>query len=255
LSKNANFRSADLHKIVAQQKALGKRLIWLLAIPFVITAILAAMFISLNTRIADVEVAMKIVTIERYLLTDKNYRGAVDEYETIARTYTSAPIFARLGLLYFQLDPKNNKEIAIQKLTSAKNVDPAYWETYRNLAFIYTSNEQAKEAIDAGKKALALNKNDANTYNNLAWVYATSKEPEFRNMVLAQEYAEKAVALTKDKQPHFLDTLAQVHFEKGGESSQAQALIYLRKAIAISPRPDRQIFKARFTTLFPSEKP
>lgn len=47
---------ADFQQILANQKALGKRFLWLLILPFVLTGIMAAMFFFITTRLADVEV-------------------------------------------------------------------------------------------------------------------------------------------------------------------------------------------------------
>ncbi len=241
--------------ILAKQEALGRRLLWLLMLPSGITVALAFLFFTLSVRIADVEIAMQIVTIERYLLVDKNYSGAIDQYEKIAETYPRAPILARLGLLYFQLDARDPKkrEAAITTLTRARNVDPAYWETYRNLTYIYTLTEHPGQAIEAGKKALELNQFDANTYNNVAWVHATSKEPPFRNLARAVEYAGKAVKLTNERQPHFLDTLAEVYFQRNEPGDRGLAMKYMRQAIEISPPAELKIFYARFKSLFPNE--
>jgi tetratricopeptide (TPR) repeat protein len=225
--------SADLDTIVANQRRLGARIIWLLLLPFFITAAVVWMFYQLSARLADVEVGTKLVTIERYVGVDRNYPWAIGEYERLARTDGRASILTRLGMLYFLLDPKQNLTIALQKLEMATSADPANWEAYRNLTFIYLATGRTKDAIAAGRKALELNETDANTYNNLAWIYTTSKE--FGDLPQAQAYAEKAVALTKEGQWNFLDTLAEVYFRQGDHE---RALTTLRKAKAVADDPD-----------------
>jgi len=215
----------DLQLVIENQKALYRRLLWLFLLPFMITAVFVVMFFRISDRLTDVELGTKLVTIERILDSDKNYAWAVDQYESLAGRYSNAQVFARLGTLYFLLSPKN-KEVALRTLERARTIDPSYWEIYRSLTFVYLA-DQPKEAIEAGQMALKLNKNDANTYNNLAWIYSASNDPAIVNLQLAQEYAERAVKLTMEKQANFLDTLAGIYVRRGARD---RALDSLRKA-------------------------
>src|SRR5262249_34993769 len=123
---------------------------------------------DLDVRLADVEIGTKLVTIERYVGTDRNYPWAISQYKQLANSDGRASILTRLGMLYYLHDPQGNETIALEKLREATHAEPANWEAYRNLTYIYSFTGRDKEAIEAGKKALALNENDANTYNNLA---------------------------------------------------------------------------------------
>jgi tetratricopeptide (TPR) repeat protein len=237
--------------VLVNHDVLRRRLLLLFTLPFFITLVLVVMFFSLSKCLTEVEVGTQVVTIERFLASDQNYAWAVDQYRRIAETRPSAPILARLGTLYFLLDPKDpkNQDLALEKLEAAKAIDSNYWEIYRSLTYIYLATGRLAEAIEAGKKALELNANDANTYNNLAWIYATSSEPALSDLRRAQEYGEKAVRLTKEKQPDFLDTLARVYFNQGDRD---RALECLRKAKAAT-LDDVQKVEAQFKKLFPNE--
>jgi tetratricopeptide (TPR) repeat protein len=248
LSENPDSDVVDLPLAKIVEKVVGRRLIWLFVLPFAITAVTVAMFFVLSKRLNDVEVGTKLVTIERYFATDHNYRAAIDQYETLAKSYSSAPILTRLGTLYFMFDKEKNTDIAIQKLEMAKRVDPGYPEIYRSLTFIYLSTAQLRQAIETGQKALELNADDAGTYNNLAWLHATAKEP-FLDLKLALDYARKAVALTGDKQPDFLDTLAQVYYNLG-DRDNALASFRRAKAAALG---DMQNLQGHFKQLFPED--
>jgi tetratricopeptide (TPR) repeat protein len=227
LTERTNIDSVYTSTMLANQRIFNRRLLWLFLLPFVITAILVVMFLILSRRLNDLEVGTRLVTIERYFEADKNYSWTIEQYEKIAANNNSAPILMRLGVLYFQSDKKKNAEIAIQKLEMAKRVDPQYSEIYRSLASIYVSIGRYKDAIEAGGTALKLNPNDAATYNNLAWMYATSKEPAFVNLQLALQYALKAVELTKEQQSDFLDTLAVIYYNLDDRDN---ALASFRKA-------------------------
>src|SRR6476659_6224865 len=76
---------SDLQTILANQRRLGKRILWLLFLPFIITMIVVWMFHNLSARLADVEVGTKLVSIERFVLTDQNYPSAIAQYEQLAR--------------------------------------------------------------------------------------------------------------------------------------------------------------------------
>jgi tetratricopeptide (TPR) repeat protein len=202
----ANQPLADFEQILANQKALGKRFLWLLLVPFVLTAIMVGMFFVITSRLTDVEVLTKRMNIDRYLEMEGNYIWAVRGYEEIAKTHPSASVLARLGVLYFQADPKNEKA-AIETLDRAKGLDPNNWEVYRSLTYIYTATNRPKDAIEAGQKALALNDVDSGTYNNLAWSFATTSDENLRNLQLAETYALKAIDLTRDKPMRNISTL------------------------------------------------
>jgi tetratricopeptide (TPR) repeat protein len=240
---------ADFPLAAVVEKVVARRLLWLFALPFIMTAILVVMFFVLNKRLSEVELGAKLVTIERYLSTDENYTSAIDQYEELAKSNPSAPILTRLGMLYFLLDKQKNKDVAIRWLEMAKRADPQYPEVYRSMAFIYLDAGQFKEAIEAGKKALELNPKDAGTYNNLAWLYATAKEPNTKDLQLALQYAQKAVALTNGKQANFLDTLAEVYFALGDREN---ALLNFRKAKA-AILGNLESLEDHFKKLFPSE--
>jgi Tfp pilus assembly protein PilF len=233
-------------------KLMNRRLLWLFLLPFIITAVIVVMFFRISNRLADVELGTKLVTIERIIDTDKNYAWGVDQYESLARQSHNAQVFARLGTLYFMLDPKNNKKIALQNLEKAKEIDPSYWEIYRSLTFVYLT-DQPKEAIRAGQTALKFNGNDANTYNNLAWIYA-SDDPGIKNLQLAQEYAEKAVKLTMNKQANFLETLAGIYL-KGGYSDRAFDTLAQAKAAALDENGYARKIQAEMDRWFPKGTP
>ena len=97
---------------------------------------------------------------------------------------------------------------------------------------------------------MELNADDANTYNNLAWIYATSEE--FRDLSKAQAYAEKAVALTKEGQSNFLDTLAEVYFVQG-DPERAFATLRMAKAVAEDPDGAIKQIEAHRKKRFPND--
>jgi tetratricopeptide (TPR) repeat protein len=232
------------------ERALVRRLSLVFVLPLVIAAIATVMFFVLNARLKDVEIGTKLVNVERVLLKDQNYAWAVDQYEKIAKDSKSAAIQSRLAYLLFTLDPGKNEQRALTILELSKRLDPAYSATYTWLAYIHVVRGRAADAIREGRRALDLNEFDAATYNNLAWLHATSSDPQVHDLRLARTYSEKALALTKRRQANYLDTRAEVAYREG---DRAQALQYLRKAMTLADPEDLQNLKDHLKTLFPNE--
>lgn len=66
-----------------------------------------------------------------------------------------------------------------------------------------------------GNSLLSSNDGDAAGLIELAWLLATSNEPQIRDGTNAVAFAERAVAATQRKAPSFLDTLAAAYAESG----------------------------------------
>jgi tetratricopeptide (TPR) repeat protein len=243
----------DLQLVIDRQKALGKRLIWLTAVPFVMTAALVYMFLRIDSHVSDIELTENLINVESKLSRDNNYAWAINEYEAIAKSHRSAPVLARLGELYFLAD-QNDSGRALATLIEANNVDPKSWEPYRELAFVYTSIDKPKEAIEAGEKAIKLNSFDANTYNNLAWVHSHSKDSQYRDLNEALRDASYAVRYTKEKHVEYLDTLAQVYIQFGDPQSKSRAFEVLKKAALIAPNNRKGALIKDLQDNFPEEK-
>jgi tetratricopeptide (TPR) repeat protein len=243
----------DLELVINRQKALGRRLIWLLLAPFFMTAVLVYMFIKIDSHVSNIAITEKLINIESILSRDSNYAWGISEYEIIANSHRNAPILARLGALYFLANPKDSDR-ALATLMEANRLDPQSWEPYRELAFVYTSIDKPREAIEAGAKAIELNSLDANTYNNLAWVYSHSKDSQYRNLNEALRDANNAVSYTKGKYPDYLDTLAQVYIQLGDPKSKRQAFELLKKAALIAPNDKKSSFIKDLQDHFPEEK-
>lgn len=244
---------SDLQLVIDRQKALGRRLIWLLLAPFVMTAVLVYMFIRIDSHVSNIAITEKLINIENILSQDSNYAWGISEYEIIAKSHRNAPILARLGALYFLADPKNSDR-ALATLMDANRADPQSWEPYRELAFVYATMNKPKEAIEAGAKAIKLNSLDANTYNNLAWVYSHSKDSQYRNLNEALLDAKKAVKFTNEKYPDYLETLAQVYIQFDDPASKRQAFELLKKAALIAPNDKKGAFIKELRENFPDEK-
>jgi membrane associated rhomboid family serine protease len=84
-------------------------------------------------------------------------------------------------------------------------------------------------------RLLALDEDDVSAMmlNDHAWIIAISDSPQPALLDLALGLAERAVAQTERNDPNILDTLAEVHFQRG---DTALALHVIDEAIALRPQ-------------------
>ncbi len=99
-------------------------------------------------------------------------------------------------------------ERIIQREIERNPVDP---EPYAILGDFYLNRGSVTAAVEAYERAVALRPEQAHAYNNLAWLYATEEEarnPE-RALTLALAAAERS------QEAHVLDTLAESYYING----------------------------------------
>ena len=104
---------------------------------------------------------------------------------------------------------------AISAFTEAVASDPELLDAYVNRGVVYEQKSQYGQAILDYNKALEINPQDAEVYNNLAWLLGTAKAPHFRDGRKALELSLKACELSEWKGPNYLDTLAAAYARIG----------------------------------------
>jgi tetratricopeptide (TPR) repeat protein len=86
---------------------------------------------------------------------------------------------------------------------------PKIVEAQVALGDLFAKDKRYQEATNKYLAALRLNPNLAIAHNNLAWLYATADDPQYRNPASALDHARKAVQLTGQREPNYIDTLAE----------------------------------------------
>ncbi len=101
------------------------------------------------------------------------------------------------------------------------------------LADLCAEQKLYPEAIQHYQEALRRAPDMVVAHNNLAWLYATSEDPHYRNPQEALQHARRAVELTNWKVAEFIDTLAEASYANGNfqEAVKVQA-----KALELAPR-------------------
>jgi len=121
-----------------------------------------------------------------------------------APAYSSrAGVFIRRGL-YLE---------ALEDIRAALSLKPQNPNYLHNRAVVLTSLERYGEAIDDYERAINLDPKGGGTYNNLAWLLATAKDPQYRDCQKAISYARKALKIGKTGS--WMDTLAAAYAECG----------------------------------------
>lgn len=113
---------------------------------------------------------------------------------------------------------------AIERTPDNPNLHSALGDLY------YSRNDYAK-TIDAYTESLYLNPRNPHALNNLAWLYATCEDHQFRDPRRAVNLAEKAAYLMQES--HILDTLAESYYVNGDVD---KAVMAARRALELAKK-------------------
>ncbi len=108
---------------------------------------------------------------------------------------------------------QKHSDKAIYHFSRAIQTDPNYVKAHSALGNIRNAQGETAEAIRHYAKALAASPDYTDALNNLAWIYATSLNLEFRNGEKAVRLAEHLCEITGCNNPSQLDTLAAAYAE------------------------------------------
>jgi tetratricopeptide (TPR) repeat protein len=135
-------------------------------------------------------------------------------------TLLSACSFPKITIIKDPLTPEEhiNLGVAYEKKGELDQAIKEYRLAAKKLpiAYLYLGNAhfQKEEWADAEsyyKKAIKKDPQQADAYNNLAWLYCTRGE----NLDQAEKLALKAIELNSTKEPTYRDTLEKVREKKG----------------------------------------
>jgi len=122
---------------------------------------------------------------------------------------------------------KLNEYLRLRALTHLVQLEPENGLWRFNLGTLLYQRNNLKEAIKELGLALELDPRNPEILNNLAWIFATSKEHPFFQPEQALALAERAARVSP--RPHILDTLAEAYHVNGME---AEALATAERALA-----------------------
>src|SRR6185503_3313164 len=124
--------------------------------------------------------------------------------------------------------PDLNRREILDQINDAIRSNPEDASLLSMRAQLQTASGNWIEAIQDYQHVLALNPNDANSMNNLAWVLLEEAPDELRNRTEAERLAQKAVTLDPENS-YALGTYGTVLLRRG---EAREAVSYLERALA-----------------------
>jgi tetratricopeptide (TPR) repeat protein len=104
---------------------------------------------------------------------------------------------------------------AVQSYSELIGLDPNNVSYYYDRALLNKCNGDYEPAVADLTKALELQPDHPRLLNELAWILSTCGDDKVRNGQRSVEFAQKAVMITKYKNPQCLETLAAAYAETG----------------------------------------
>ncbi len=108
-----------------------------------------------------------------------------------------------------KLDNHFYEKIILQEISKT----PENADLYVLLGDLYYGRDNHLKASQLYEQTITLAGDHSRALNNLAWLYATTNDPDLRNPDLALTLAQQAALI--EQAPHVLDTLAECYFVNG----------------------------------------
>jgi tetratricopeptide (TPR) repeat protein len=112
-------------------------------------------------------------------------------------------------MLGMALTQKGELNAAVEQFRQYLAEDPNNVEVLASLAHAHYLNKDYGSAIAELQQSLAMKPESPAAENELAWIYASADEAQFRNAKEALRLAHLAVQSSSPAVPEFLDTLAE----------------------------------------------
>ena len=113
--------------------------------------------------------------------------------------------------IYYQTKDYDSALLTYEKILQERANDE---EALYMKGVIFISDKNYKKAVDHLEAQIKLNSDNYHNYNNLAWLYATADDVNFRNAKKSLDLSLKALVLAPyDK--HIWSTLAEAYFISG----------------------------------------
>jgi Flp pilus assembly protein TadD len=158
-----------------------------------------------------------------------------------SNTYTATPMTAAAGsavLADIHLHTRDYQDRALSEFQELVKSDPKNATACRGLGYAYLQKHQFAEAAEYFNRASQLDSKDPRVhyYNALLMV----RQNGFGSRYLPTMTKELETSISLD--PTFADSYALLAFAQSTAGNSAEALVTIRKALAISPRNQQYLF-------------
>ena len=172
--------------------------------------------------------------------------------------YFVLKVFCRVQ---FNTQPANQREVQAGEVPDFPSMSfstecqetfqwkPEAIEQYQ-LARQLEADGRVEGAMQHHREALNVDSNNPLVLNSLAWILATTSQPELRNGEEAVRLATKAVQLTDSRLPNFIETLAAAYAETGQFSKATQTVRTARILATLSNQPEEAAQIDKLLSLF-----
>jgi tetratricopeptide (TPR) repeat protein len=133
-----------------------------------------------------------------------------------------APEAAKLTIVGQTRMKSGQIDTAARALRQAIELDPDHLEARFSLAIILQLQGHASDAIAEYRSIIEKHPQALDAINNLAWLFATHSNPQFRNADEAVSLARRICESTNHENPSYLDTLAAALAEAGDFAGAAE---------------------------------
>ncbi len=137
-----------------------------------------------------------------------------------------------LGRVYHQLNRLPEARKQYEDLLTLNLAPDARTLVYASLGSVLTDTKEWKYAAQVLQKGLDAAGNDPPLLSNMARLLVVSDAPDVRDPKRAVELAEKAAALSQQRNAFILDNLAEAYFASGAAQ---KAVDTERKALSLAP--------------------
>ncbi|HBO87892.1 MAG TPA: hypothetical protein DD620_04025 [Verrucomicrobia bacterium] len=147
----------------------------------------------------------------------------------------------RIGDIYFQ---DGDIENALETYQRILVIDPDNKPARSLIGLIYFNTSRYKDAVENMVALVEDYPEDFQTLNNLAWVYATSKDNAYRNAEKALELAQQALVLAPYDH-HVWSTLSEAYYVAGEYEKANRSILHL---VNLATSSDAKITEATVQT-------
>ncbi|HYT92481.1 MAG TPA: tetratricopeptide repeat protein, partial [Gemmataceae bacterium] len=170
----------------------------------------------------------------------KQHEQAIADFSEALRVAPEqTQVYLQRALAYTQLGQVDR---AINDYTEQIRLTPKSPVAYNFRARLHVRQGNYVAAVADHQQASKLDPGNANTHNDLAWIWATCPDASVRDGGRAVESARKACELTDWKQAHCLDALAAAHAESGRFDEAVQ---WAERAVELARDGEKPAYRAR----------